>query len=73
MIHTFIQKQHSKRPFVCTHYIFSLQQIKMRAQFSYELLKLESDAASNMIYVNGRLLHRTREEIGETASSVSIV
>jgi len=46
------------------------KQTKMHAQFSYELLKLDSDAAANMIYVNGRLVHRTREEISETCWSV---
>lgn len=46
------------------------KQIKMRAQYSYELLKLDSDNAGNMIYVNGRLLHRTRDEIGDTCWSV---
>jgi len=43
----------------------------MRAQFSYDLLKLENDAAANMIYANGRLIHRTREEIGGECWSVS--
>ncbi|XP_045188318.1 N(G),N(G)-dimethylarginine dimethylaminohydrolase 1-like [Mercenaria mercenaria] len=46
------------------------KQIKMRAQFSYELLKLDTDEAANMIYVNGRLINRTREEVGETCWSV---
>ena len=47
------------------------QQIRGRAQFSYEVLKLETDAAANMLYINGRLTHRTREEINENSMSVS--
>ncbi|KAH3800384.1 N(G),N(G)-dimethylarginine dimethylaminohydrolase 1-like [Dreissena polymorpha] len=46
------------------------KQIKMQAQFSYELLKLDSDAAANMIYVNGHLIHRTRDEIPDVCWSV---
>lgn len=46
------------------------KQIKMNAQFGYELLKLNSDEAANMIYVNGHLIHRTREEINETSYSI---
>lgn len=45
----------------------------MQAQFSYDLLKLENDAAANMIYANGRLIHRTREEIGVECWSVSLL
>ena len=51
--------------------LFNFQQIRERAQFSYEVLKLETDAASNMLYINGRLIHRTREEINENSMSVS--
>lgn len=47
-----------------------LKQIRGRAQFSYEVLKLETDAAANMLYINGRLIHRTREEINENSMSV---
>lgn len=47
-----------------------LKQIRERAQFSYEVLKLETDAAANMLYINGRLIHRTREEINENSMSV---
>ncbi|KAK3087896.1 hypothetical protein FSP39_012247 [Pinctada imbricata] len=46
-----------------------MQQIKAVAQFSYRILKLDSDYAANMTYVNGRLIHRTREEIGERSYS----
>lgn len=54
----------------CLSFCSCQQQIKMQAQFSYDLLKLETDEAANMIYVNGRLIHRTREEIGEVCFSV---
>lgn len=47
-----------------------LKQIRERAQFSYEVLKLETDAAANMLYINGRLVHRTREEINDNSMSV---
>lgn len=47
-----------------------LKQIRDRAQFSYDVLKLENDAASNMLYINNRLVHRTREEINENSMSV---
>jgi hypothetical protein len=47
------------------------QQIKSVAQYSYRILKLDNDKAANMLYVNGRLIHRTREEIGDRSYSVS--
>ncbi|XP_052789541.1 N(G),N(G)-dimethylarginine dimethylaminohydrolase 1-like [Mya arenaria] len=46
------------------------RQIKQQAQFSYELLKLEDDSAANMIYLNGRLIHRTRDEMADVCWSV---
>ncbi|KAJ8299903.1 hypothetical protein KUTeg_021422 [Tegillarca granosa] len=48
------------------------KQMKSLAQYSYRILHLESDTASDMLYVNNRLVHRTREEIGEKSYSVSL-
>lgn len=47
-----------------------MQQIRQVAQYSYRILKLDNDKAANMLYVNGRLIHRTREEIGDRSYSV---
>ncbi|XP_060065709.1 N(G),N(G)-dimethylarginine dimethylaminohydrolase 1-like isoform X2 [Ylistrum balloti] len=47
-----------------------LNQIRTTAQYSYKILKLDNDRAANMLYVNGRLIHRTRSEIGEKCYSV---
>ncbi|KAL3872142.1 hypothetical protein ACJMK2_040093 [Sinanodonta woodiana] len=47
-----------------------LKQLRANAQFSYKILKMESDTAANMLYVNGRLIHRTREEIKENNWSI---
>ncbi|XP_060065708.1 N(G),N(G)-dimethylarginine dimethylaminohydrolase 1-like isoform X1 [Ylistrum balloti] len=46
-----------------------LNQIRTTAQYSYKILKLDNDRAANMLYVNGRLIHRTRSEIGEKCYS----
>jgi hypothetical protein len=48
------------------------QQMKNLAQYKYRILRLESDDAANMLYVNGRLIHRSRDEIGEKSYSVCI-
>ena len=55
---------------ILTLFIF-FQQIRQVAQYSYRILKLDNDKAANMLYVNGRLIHRTREEIGDRSYSVS--
>ena len=47
------------------------QQIRAVAQYSYKILKLDSDNAANMLYCNGRLVHRSRNEIGDQCYSVS--
>ena len=48
------------------------QQMKNLAQYKYRILRLESDDAANMLYVNWRLIHRSRDEIGEKSYSVCI-
>ncbi|CAC5382118.1 DDAH [Mytilus coruscus] len=44
-------------------------QMKSLAQYKYRILRLDSDDAANMLYVNGRLIHRSRDEIGEKSYS----
>ena len=46
--------------------------MKNLAQYKYRILRLDSDDAANMLYVNGRLIHRSRDEIGEKSYSVCI-
>lgn len=53
------------------HILF--QQMKSLAQYKYRILRLDSDDAANMLYVNGRLIHRSRDEIGEKSYSVCII
>ncbi|CAC5382117.1 DDAH [Mytilus coruscus] len=45
-------------------------QMKSLAQYKYRILRLDSDDAANMLYVNGRLIHRSRDEIGEKSYSI---
>ena len=48
----------------------TFKQMKNLAQYKYRILRLESDDAANMLYVNGRLIHRSRDEIGEKSYSI---
>ena len=58
--------------YIVKHNIFFIQQMKNLAQYKYRILRLDSDDAANMLYVNGRLIHRSRDEIGEKSYSVCI-
>ena len=69
LIHIMINQKFTKLqclPNIC------FQQMKNLAQYKYRILRLDSDDAANMLYVNGRLIHRSRDEIGEKSYSVCI-
>lgn len=47
-----------------------VQQIKEKSSCNYFKIEFDSDVPANMLYVNGRLIHRTRDEIGGTNCSI---
>lgn len=46
------------------------QQIKEKTSCQYYKIEFDSDVPANMLYVNGRLIHRTRDEIGAANCSI---
>lgn len=43
-----------------------LKRMEREATFSYQTLTLPEDAAANVLYINGTLVHRSFEEIPES-------
>lgn len=42
------------------------QRIEREATFSYQTLTVPDEAAANVVYVNGTLIHRSEDEIPES-------
>lgn len=52
--------------FVCL-----FQRIEREATFGYQVLTVPEDAAANVLYINGTLIHRTDDEIPESCKVIS--
>ena len=53
--------------FIYTYTLFILQRIEREATYSYQTLTVPEDAAANVLYVNGTLIHRSEDEIPQSS------
>ncbi|XP_050390587.1 N(G),N(G)-dimethylarginine dimethylaminohydrolase 1 [Patella vulgata] len=44
---------------------YIMKEMQSLAEYTYRVLHLDNRAGVDMLYINGRLIHRTREEMGE--------
>lgn len=42
------------------------------ASYPYKVMQLDSREAADMLYINGRLIHHVRTEMGDTSYGVSL-
>lgn len=53
--------------YIYIYILFVIQRIEREATYSYQTLTVPEDAAANVLYVNGTLIHRSEDEIPQSS------